>query len=120
MNDFKILSKSQLLKLVIFDNNWLSICFNIQEGEVTDDDLQILGKAIASKWDRLARQLPKITECDIEEIEDSRKTLSQRGFHMLRLWKTNNGVAADYKTLHDALVHNMVQRKDLAEKHCVK
>ena len=39
---------------------------------------------------------------------------------MLRLWKTNNGAAADYKTLHDALVHNMVQRKDLAEKLCVK
>ncbi|XP_066014665.1 D-inositol 3-phosphate glycosyltransferase-like isoform X3 [Pocillopora verrucosa] len=91
-----------------------------KEGEVTDDDLQTLGKAIASKWDRLARQLPKITECDIEEIEDSHKTLSQRGFHMLRLWKTNNGAAADYKTLHDALVHNMVQRKDLAEKLCVK
>ena len=79
-----------------------------------------LAKLLPANGDRLARQLPKITECDIEEIEDSHKTLSQRGFHMLRLWKTNNGAAADYKTLHDALVHNMVQRKDLAEKLCVK
>ena len=37
---------------------------------------------------------------------------------MLKLWKTNNGEAADYKTLHDALVHYMVQWKDLAEKYC--
>ena len=57
-------------------------------------------------------------EDDIEEIEHSYRTLSQRGFHMLKLWKTNIGEAADYKTLHDALVHSMVQRKDLAEKYC--
>ena len=36
---------------------------------------------------------------------------------MLKLWKTNNGEAADRKTLHGALVHNLVQRKDLAEKY---
>ena len=39
---------------------------------------------------------------------------------MLRLWKTNNGEAADYKTLYDALIHNVVQWKDLAEKYCFK
>ena len=38
---------------------------------------------------------------------------------MLVLWKTNNGEAADYKTLHDALVHELVKRKDLAEKYCL-
>ena len=37
---------------------------------------------------------------------------------MLKLWKTSNGEDADYKTLHDALVHSMVQRKDLAQKYC--
>ena len=90
----------------------------MQEGVVSNDDLQTLGKAIGVKWDRLARRLPGIKEEDIEEIEDRYKTLSERGFHMLKLWKTNNGEAADYKTLHDALVHGMVQRKDLAEKYC--
>ena len=89
----------------------------MQEGVVSNDDLQTLGKAIGVKWDRLARRL-RIKEEDIEEIDDRYKTLSQRGFHMLKLWKTNNGEAADYKTLHDALVHSMVQRKDLAEMYC--
>ena len=92
--------------------------FYIQEGVVTNDDLQTLGKAIGVKWDRLARRLPGVTEDDIEEIEDSRKTLSQRGFHTLKLWKTNSGEAADYKTLYYALVHELVQRRDLAEKYC--
>ena len=53
----------------------------------SNGDLQTLGKAIGVKWDRLARRLPKIEEDDIEEIEDSYRTLSQRGFHMLKLWK---------------------------------
>ena len=50
--------------------------FFIQEGVVTYDDLQTLGKAIDVKWDRLARKLHGITEDDIEEIEDRYKTLS--------------------------------------------
>ena len=87
---------------------------------MSNDDLQKLGKAIGVKWDRLARRLPKIGEDDIEEIEDSYRTLSQRGFHMLKLWKTNNGEAADYKTLYNALVHELVQRKDLAQKYCLE
>ena len=115
MNDCKIVPESQFLKLLILK---FSICFYIQEGVVSDDDLQTLGKAIGVKWDRLTRRLPGIKEEDIEEIDDRYKTLSQRGFHMLKLWKTNNGEAADYKTLHDALVHSMVQRKDLAQKYC--
>ena len=92
----------------------------MQEGEVSNDDLQTLGKAIGVKWDRLARRLPGIKEEDIEEIDDRYKTLSQRGFHMLKLWKTNNGEAADYKTLYNALVHELVQRKDLAQKYCLE
>ena len=93
--------------------------FYTQEGTVTDDDnLQTLGKAFFSKWDRLVRRLPGITEIDREEIVVDHKTLSQRGFCALKLWKEINGEAADYKTLHDALVHKMVQRKDLAEKYC--
>ena len=117
MNDCKIVPESQFLKLLILK---FSICFYIQEGVVSDDDLQTLGKAIGVKWDRLARRLPGIKEEDIEEIDDRYKTLSQRGFHMLKLWKTNNGEAADYKTLYNALVHGLVQRRDLAEEYCLE
>ena len=37
---------------------------------------------------------------------------------MLKLWKANNGEAADYKTLFNALVHKVVQRRDLGEEYC--
>ena len=71
---------------------------------------------VSSGIDWHARRLPGITEDGIEEIEDTYKTLSQRGFHILWLWKTYSEEAADYKTLFNALVHELVQRKDLAEK----
>ncbi|XP_066019524.1 uncharacterized protein [Pocillopora verrucosa] len=91
-----------------------------KEGVVSNVDLQTLGKAIGAKWDRLARRLPGITEDDMEGIEDRYKTLSQKGFHTLKLWKTMNGEAADYQTLYDALVQNLVQGNDLAEKYCLE
>lgn len=90
----------------------------ILEGIVTDDDLQRLGKAIGSKWDRLGRRLSGIEEDDIEDVEERYKALSQKGYHILKLWKTNNGESACYKTLHDALVDELVKRIDLAEKYC--
>ena len=37
---------------------------------------------------------------------------------MLHLWKSKNGEDADYKTLYDALVHNLVQQRQLAEEYC--
>ena len=37
---------------------------------------------------------------------------------MLKLWKTKNEGAAENKNSYNALVHNTVQRKDLAEKYC--
>ena len=36
---------------------------------------------------------------------------------MLKLWKQREG-AANKKTLYDALTHEYVQGKDLAEKYC--
>ena len=54
----------------------------------------------------------------IEEIEDRYKTLSERAYKMLQIWKQSNGTAADYKTLHDALVHDSVKKKILAEDFC--
>ena len=94
--------------------------FCILEGIVTDDDLRNIGKAIASRWEQLGRRLPGIEDADIQDTEDryTCKSLSKRGYHILKRWKRNKEEAADYKTLHDALGHSLVMRRDLAEKYC--
>ena len=94
--------------------------FLYSEGVVSNVDLQTLGKDIGVKWERLARRLPGIEEEDIEGIEERYKSLSEKGFHILQLWKMMNGEAADYQTLYDALVQNLVQRNDLAEEYCLE
>ena len=37
---------------------------------------------------------------------------------MLKHWKQDNGSAATYQALFDALKHKLVQRQDLAEQFC--
>ena len=68
----------------------------------------------------LARQLPGIEDADIAGIEHDHKTLAEKGFNMLDLWKKKNSKAADYKTLYKALDNNLVKRKDLAEEYCLE
>ena len=51
-------------------------------------------------------------------IDHDFKSLSKKGYQILHLWKSKNGKDADYKTLYDALVHHLVQRRDLAEEYC--
>ena len=66
----------------------------------------------------MTRRLPEIEEDDIEEIEKTHQNLPKKGFYMLKLWKRSNGKAADHKTLYNALVNKVVQRKDLGEEYC--
>ena len=79
-----------------------------------------MGQAIGNKWDRLGRRLPGIEQHHIEEIQDRYNSLPERGFQILRRWKEGNGKDADYKALHDALVDELVQAKNLAQEYCQK
>ena len=84
---------------------------------MTDDDLQTLGKDIGGKWAQLAVQLG-IMRFDIDEIDCVFESLSEKGYQILVLWKSNDRVAADYKKLYYALDNDLIQRRDLAEKYC--
>ena len=44
--------------------------------------------------------------------------LSEKGYKMLRHWKEVNGSAATYEILGHALLHGLVNRRDLAEEFC--
>ena len=44
---------------------------------------------------------------------------ADKAFAMLMRWKERDGSDALYQVLHDALCHESVHRKDLAEEFCV-
>ena len=89
----------------------------VKPGTPTDDELEELGRKIAETWEKLGRRLG-IDDPKRQEIFQARDQLSERGYHLLKHWKQENGSAATYQALCDALKHNLVQRQDLAEEFC--
>ena len=70
---------------------------------------------IADKWENLGRGL-NVKESKIQEIRQAWPAqLSERGYHMLLHWKQEQGSAATYQVLYDALKQRHL---DLAEKIC--
>ena len=74
-----------------------------------------MGEKIAEKWKTLGRRLG-IEDPKVEGIEHQYDQLGEKGYQMLRLWKQEEGSAATYQALCDAL--KRVGRKDLAEQFC--
>ncbi|PFX26477.1 hypothetical protein AWC38_SpisGene8872 [Stylophora pistillata] len=91
----------------------------VKQGSPTDDELQELGNEIAGKWMRLGRCLG-VKEPNLQDIEQNHRQLPEKGYYMLMHWKQENGSTATYQILNAALQHELVQRKDLAEKICHK
>ena len=76
-----------------------------------------MGEKIESKWQKLGRRLG-INDEMLQEIHQAHDELSEKGYHMLKLWKQKQGSAATYQALYVALKHDRVKRQDLAEHFC--
>ena len=92
--------------------------FVVKAGMVTDDDLTEVAGHIATGWKRLGRRL-RVPESVLKGIDMSyQDQLEKAAYQMLKYWKQRQGVAATYSALHDALQHELVNRRDLAEMFC--
>lgn len=89
----------------------------MKQGIPTSLELEKLGDKIAEKWEKLGRRLG-ISDAKLEEIKQAYDRLSEKGYRMLQQWKQENGSSATYKALCDALEHELIQHRDLAEEIC--
>lgn len=89
-------------------------------GVPTDEELEELGNEISVRWLNLGRRLGVI-EQTLQKIAEAGDPVRQwvKGYQMLLRWKQTEGSTATYKVLHDALVHPLLQHRDLAEKFCL-
>ena len=69
-----------------------------------------------AKWKPLARRLLESSE--LESLHKDNEKWSEKAFAMLIKWKQKNASKATYRCLYDALCHDLVNRKDLAEEFC--
>ena len=83
-----------------------------------DDELEFLSVRLGGGWKRLARRLG-FTVDKIEAIDKDNERVSVKAYKMLMIWRQREGSHATYQVLHDALVHKLVQHKNLAEVLCI-
>ena len=90
--------------------------FLVKQGLPSDEDLEWLSQNLEN-WKTFGRRL-KIEEARLAAFDHENKEKFEKIYEMLLHWKKRNGSAATYKVLHDALYHQLVSRRDLAEKLC--
>ena len=89
----------------------------VKTGNPSDDELEELSTKLGDKWEKLGRRLgfnqPKLTAFHKEN-----ERLFDKAHQMLMSWKEREGSDATYQVLYDALIHNLVACRLLAEEHC--
>lgn len=93
------------------------ITARIRGGRPEPDDLERLSMMLATKWKAVARRL-KFKPGEIEAFDEQNKNLRDKAFKMLCEWQSRDGLDATYEVLYNALSHDFVQRKDLAQTFC--
>ena len=89
----------------------------IKEGSPSEDELEGLSRKIAEDWKPLGRQL-NVTEAELTAFHKENERYFEKPYQMLLHWKRRDGKDATYKVLYNALSHDHVQRRDLAEEYC--
>ena len=88
----------------------------VKEGIPSDEDLEHLSVKVG-EWKPLARRL-KLEFSQVEALHKDNEEWSEKALAMLIKWKRKKGSEATYRCLYDALCHDLVNRRDLAEEFC--
>ena len=91
----------------------------VKEGSPENNDLERLAKQIIKEWKKLGRRLLENDEALLDAVDMDNDKCSEKAYQMLLQWKAAKGSDATFRVLHDALCHDLVNRRDLAEKSCL-
>ena len=89
----------------------------IKDGEPSYEELEYLSRELGEKWKKLGRRL-KFSQAAIVNLDVANKRLAEQAFEMLLAWKQKEGRKATYTVLYNALCHELVKCKRLAEQFC--
>ena len=81
-------------------------------------ELKKLSVKIGISWKTLARRL-RLEKAEITGIDEEYVTIRDKAYAMFLNWKRRDASAASYGVLYDALSHDFVARRDLAEEFCI-
>ena len=91
---------------------------SVKKGTPSDEDLEKLSQQIGKSWKPLGRRL-KFKEADLTAFhKENPDEYTEKAYQMLLRWKSRDGKEATYLVLYEALDHELVQQKLLAENIC--
>ena len=95
------------------------ITASIRDGTPELVDLERLSKKLGRSWVAVARRLG-FEDAEINYFDHQYGGYADRVYQMLYEWKKRGGIKkATYEVLYNALTHDLVQRRDLAEMFCL-
>ena len=86
-------------------------------GNPSDDELEKLSTQLSDNWEKLGRRL-RFDDAVLSAIRKENDKVAERARCMLIKWKQTMASDATYQFLHDALTHEFVACKHLAETFC--
>ena len=89
----------------------------VKQGCPSEEELQLLAKELADDWKNLASRL-NFKRAEIIAFHRQNEKLADKAEEMLLDWQKRNNTQATYQVLYDALCHELVQNRLLAEKFC--
>lgn len=95
----------------------LSLSIAVKAGNPSDDELERLSKKLGDNWDPLGRRLG-FNDAELSAFCTEKGRMAERARCMLIKWKQKKGSGATYQILYDALTHEFVSCKLLAETFC--
>ena len=91
--------------------------FTVKKGIPTKEELERLSADIGENWQSLGRRLG-IDDALLTGFDRENKVYREKPYKVLLRWRKRQGSFATYQILYDALCHELVGSKDLAEKFC--
>lgn len=91
--------------------------FTVKKGIPTKEKLEMLSADIGKNWESLGRRLG-IGDALLTGFDRENEVYREKPYKMLLHWCETQGSLATYQILYNALCHEVVKRKDLAEKFC--
>ena len=107
--------------IILFISFILCLCvllFAVKQGSPSLDELEKLSTKIEA-WKPLGRRL-KFGKAELTGIDKKKEEWGEKAYAMLIAWKQREGSDATYRVLYEALCHEFVNRRDLAEEFCCR
>ena len=95
----------------------LCLSIEVKAGNPSDDELEKLSTQLGDNWEKMGRRLG-FSDPELSEFHKGNYGMAEEARRMLVRWKQKEGSDATYQVLYDALTHEFMSCRLLAENFC--